>query len=100
MSAITAVVTIDHGKLDIDFCPDSMNVLVVDLDADNQLFLYKGNIVCKITKVNGDGTVNVRCTDSIDKSTYKRILIDVPAGDLEVYSDDDSFDDDLDEMEL
>lgn len=91
MNSNTAVVVVAGGAATIEYIPDNMNVLIVDMDSP-QVYTYNGSS-CTIESTNEDGTVNVVIVDGTENG--KRILRNIPAGDLEWLSDLEDYDENL-----
>lgn len=87
----TVVVGIKDGEVSVEFSSPDVDVCVFDLDKQD-IYLYKDNIVCSVYQINDDGTVDIKCLDTLDGSPHNRSLRNVPACDLSYYSSSEDFD--------
>lgn len=94
-----AVLVVKNNRTEIAYQSPEINIYVFNLDS-NELYLYADTFKCRVTSVNDDGTVNLRCVDISDGRLNNRIFSNVPVGEVEFYSDtedDDFMDDDLED---
>lgn len=88
----TVIITTKAGNVNIVYQPDTVDVLVIDLEAGD-FYLYKDNFICTISSVSDDGYLNLRCVESIDGGKHASAFLNVPAKDIEFYSSSDEYDD-------
>jgi hypothetical protein len=85
------VITVIGGVADIAFQDDDVDVTIIDLDNEDT-YLYKDNHVCIIDNVNDDGTVDLKCLYSLDKSGSSRYFNSVPVSDISFYYSEEEID--------
>lgn len=92
-----AVVVIKEGSAEVMFQNDDINVIIINMDKQ-ELFIYKNEFICRVTAVNDDGTVDLKCIDVMNESEsyIGRNFMRVLAEELWFYAEEtDSIDDDV-----
>lgn len=88
----TTLIVVNDGEVTVVAPEGATPFLVINMgEADN--YIYKNNLICQITAVNEDGSLNLKCVDSLDGSMNNRILMSVSPEDIEFYSHSDELDD-------
>lgn len=85
-----AVLVVSGGVPEVVFQDETVEVYIFDLDID-ETYLYRNNFVCRVLSVDNDGSVTLRCIDTLDATSANRSFIGVDPSELDFY-DSDSID--------
>jgi hypothetical protein len=91
----SVIITVAKGTPVVAFQGDDVNILIIDTDRQDE-YLY-GELVCCITGVNEDGTLNLRGLYTLDGSKTTGNVYGVQPEDVSFYQEDDDLESDDEE---
>jgi hypothetical protein len=100
----TVVIKVVHGIAEVAYQSEETSVTIVRMGSGD-LYLYQ-NYICEISAVNDDGTLNLKCVDTLDGRINNANLLNIPADDVSFFAlgedsdlddEDDNWDDGEDE---
>lgn len=95
----TVVIVVRGGVPEIVFQSDLVDVTIIDFDNDDT-YLYRGNLICRVTEVNDDGTLTLKSLKSLKESHHSAgHYFNVQPGDIELYHSSDLDDDYYEDVE-
>lgn len=99
---LRTIVAIHDGEAEIMHEDDGAQAIIFNLDIE-ELYIFNKNLLCIVTAVNDNGTVEVKCVDSLDdddknvgqKFTVNAESLDFYGEDTDgIYSEADDFESD------
>lgn len=93
----TVVIKVSRGVAEVAYQSENVDITIIDVDSGDQ-YIYK-NCICEVSNINDDGTLNLKCVDTLDGSRNNKNLMNIPAGDISFYASGDDIDDLLEEDE-
>lgn len=82
-----AVLVKSGRDVEVMFQDEDVDVYVFDIKSED-LYLYKGNLVCRVLSVSDEGLLSLKCVDTLDGSITNRSFLNVDPSEVDFYESD------------